>query len=300
MKNRNFGIEIEMTGITKEKAANAIAAAIGGPVLRTGFGGKYKVVTTDGREWKIVNDGSIRAERKANGQTIYETSDYSVEVVSPILTYANDIEALQTIVRALRKAGDHTNDSCGIHVHVDGEGHTVATLKNWINLMASKGELLYKALKVELRRTSYCKLVDCRLVEAVQAKRPKTLKALEDIWYARYGYEGRSEHYHESRYHILNLHSFFHGVGTVEIRGFNSTLHAGEIRSYVALTLAMDEQARTQKAMSSRKPQTDNEKFAMRTWLNRIGLIGDEYKACREHLTKSLDGCAAWRHGRAA
>jgi hypothetical protein len=38
----------------------------------------------------------------------------------------------------------------------------------------------------------------------------------------------------------------------------------------------------------------------MRTYLNRIGFIGDEFKNCREHLTKHLSGDAAFRFGRAA
>ena len=35
----------------------------------------------------------------------------------------------------------------------------------------------------------------------------------------------------------------------------------------------------------------------MRTYLNRIGLIGDDFKSCRKHLYKHLDGVAAWRYG---
>ena len=62
----------------------------------------------------------------------------------------------------------------------------------------------------------------------------------------------------------------------------------------------MNHQALTQKSASSKKPQTDNPKFAMRTWLNRIGLIGDDYKNCREHLCKHLEGSAARRFPRAA
>jgi len=38
----------------------------------------------------------------------------------------------------------------------------------------------------------------------------------------------------------------------------------------------------------------------MRTWLNRIGFIGEEFKNCREHLIKHLRGSAAWRFQRAA
>ena len=38
----------------------------------------------------------------------------------------------------------------------------------------------------------------------------------------------------------------------------------------------------------------------MRTWLLRLGFIGDEFKTARELLTKRLDGDAAFRSGRAA
>jgi len=38
----------------------------------------------------------------------------------------------------------------------------------------------------------------------------------------------------------------------------------------------------------------------MRTYLNRIGLIGEEFENCREHLCKHLDGNAAWRFRMAA
>ena len=107
----------------------------------------------------------------------------------------------------------------------------------------------------------------------------------------------RQGHYHTSRYHFLNLHSFFHGNHTVELRGFNSTLHAGKIRAYIVLALALNHQALTQKSASYRKVQEENEKFAMRVWLNRIGFIGDEFKSCREHLYQHLDGNAAWRYG---
>jgi len=38
----------------------------------------------------------------------------------------------------------------------------------------------------------------------------------------------------------------------------------------------------------------------MRTWLLRLGFIGDEFKTARELLTKRLDGDAAFRSGRTA
>jgi hypothetical protein len=162
--------------------------------------------------------------------------------------------------------------------------------------VASHNDLFYKALQIPSERMQYCKKMDAYLVERLNRQKPTTFQQIESIWYQ--GYRGsQSAHYHESRYHFLNLHSFFTGNHTVELRGFNSELHAGKIRAYIVLALALNNQALTQKSASSRKVQEENEKFAMRVYLNRIGFIGDEYKSCREHLYQHLDGNAAWRYG---
>ena len=296
MLSARFGIEIEFTGITRTAAARVAEKHLHGTFTDGGTYYDAKLVTApDGRVWKFMSDGSIHKEKKENGRkTAVNNGAYSVELVTPILTYREDIETLQGLVRALRKAGAFANNSCGIHIHLDGANHTVRSIRNFINIIASKNDLFYKALAIEPYRMEYCKKMDSALVEKVQIRRPKTFVALENIWYEGYG-ENRSQHYHNSRYHFLNLHSFFNGHHTVELRGFNSTLHAGEIRSYIVLALALNHQALTQTCASSKKPQVENEKFAMRTYLCRLGLNGDEFEACREHLTKHLDGNAAWR-----
>lgn len=298
MLNTRFGIEIEFTGITRRKACEIVAKYFGTNENYAGtYYDAYEAKQPDGRKWKIMYDGSIRRQKKENGRTIgVEETEYSVELVSPILTYKEDIDNLQEIVRLLRKAGGFANSSCGIHIHLDGARHTVKSIRNFVNIIASKNDLFYKALQIKEDRMRFCKKMDEHLVERINRKKPKTMKQLEDIWYEGY-WESRSRHYHESRYHFLNLHSFFSGHHTVELRGFNSELHAGKIRSYIVLALALNHQALTQKGASSKKPQIENEKFAMRTYLNRIGMIGDDYKNCREHLTKALTGSSAWRHG---
>ena len=115
-----------------------------------------------------------------------------------------------------------------------------------------------------------------------------------DIWYIQAPF-GRDEHYNNSRYHGLNLHATF-TKGTVEFRLFNGTLHAGEIKAYIQFCLAVAHQALTQKKASARKTETDNEKYAFRCWMLRLGLIGDEFKTCRLHMLKHLAGNSAWRN----
>jgi hypothetical protein len=298
----NFGIEIEMTGITRKKAAKVVADHLEGTIEEVhDYYKTLKITERDGRVWKIMYDGSIKCQKKTGGQKVSASSEYSVELVSPILTYERDMESLQEMVRKLRKAGafSEQQNCTGIHIHLDGRDHTPRSIRNFMNIIYSRNDLLYDALQIEQRRMHYCKKMDESLVQKLNRRKPTTLKQIEDIWYQGYG-DRRERHYHESRYHFLNLHSLFNGCGTVELRGFNGTLHAGKIRSYVALSLAMNHQALTQKSASSKKPQVENPKFSMRTWLNRIGFIGDDFKNCREHLCKHLDGSAAWRFRTAA
>ncbi len=296
MFSSKFGIEIEFTGITRNRAAEIAAEYLGGNVSTTGdYYGTHRITAPDGRVWKFMSDGSINCQRKENRQIVSAGNDYSVELVSPILTYHEDIESVQELVRRLRGAGGFANKSCGIHIHLDGSNHTPRSIRNFVNIIASKNDLFYKALQIAPERMNYCKKMDAYLVEKMNRVKPRSFSQIESIWYEGYS-ESRSQHYHNSRYHFLNLHSFFTGNHTVELRGFNSALHAGKIRAYIVLALALNHQALTQKSASSRKVQTENEKFAMRVFLNRIGFIGDEFKNCREHLYQHLDGNAAWRY----
>ena len=132
---------------------------------------------------------------------------------------------------------------------------------------------------------------------------------LADIWYGSHNANyGRSHHYNDSRYHMLNYHATF-TKGTVEFRLFQfdapsgdrrGGLHAGQLKSYIQLCLALSQMAKTVKTASPKPQQNENPKYAMRTWLLRLGFIGDEFKTAREILTKRLAGDTAFRRGRAA
>ncbi len=278
-----------MTGITRAAAARVIVGYFQTTATHTGGAyDTYVVRDRSDRQWKLVSDSSIQLQSSSGGRS---SKEYSVEFVSPICVY-EDIETIQELIRKLRAAGAMVNSSCGIHVHVDASTHTVQTLRNIVNIMAAKEDLLYKALQIEVSRERYCKKADTRFLDEINERRPKTMAELESIWYN--GASGRYTHYDHSRYHALNLHSVFNR-GTIEFRLFNSTLHAGEIKSYIQLCLAISHQALIQKSASRNRTQSTNEKYTFRTWLLRLGLIGDEFKTARHHLLKNLEGNIAWR-----
>ena len=289
MKTQNWGIEIEMTGITRATAAKVIAGCFHTTATHVGGGyDTYTIRDPEDRTWKIVRDSSIEC---VNRQGERASQLYSVEFVSPICQY-DDIEVLQNLVRALRNAGAKVNGRCGIHVHVDASNHTPKTLRNIVNIMASKEDLLYKALDVNVRREHYCEKADTKFLDEINKRPPLSMDQVREMWYEG---EDRSHiHYDDSRYRGLNLHSVFQ-KGTVEFRLFNSTLHAGKVKSYVQLALAISHQALIQKRAMRNKTHSSNEKYTFRTWLLRLGMIGDEFKTARTHLLKNLEGNIAWK-----
>lgn len=294
MRTQKFGIEIEMTGITREKAAKVIAEYFGTESFYIGtYYETYGAKDRQGRTWKATYDSSIIAQKKERGRTVSANENYKCEIVSPILTY-EDMADLQEIVRKLRHSGAFVNSQCGIHIHVDASRYTPQTLRNLVNIIASKEDILYKALQIDPARLRWCKKTNERLLETINRKKPQTMEALKDIWYAGSS-RGRNEHYNDTRYHGLNLHATF-TKGTVEFRLFNSTTHAGEIKAYIQFCLAVSHQALTQKKASARRTVTDNEKYAFRCWMLRLGLSGDEFKTCRLHFLKHLEGNSAWRN----
>jgi hypothetical protein len=67
-KTTRFGIEIEMTGITRKDAAQAAQTVLGGTLAYGGsYYDTYELKTFDGRTWKFTYDGSIRCETKTRG-----------------------------------------------------------------------------------------------------------------------------------------------------------------------------------------------------------------------------------------
>jgi hypothetical protein len=161
-------------------------------------------------------------------------------------------------------------------------------------------DLLVAALAVRSPRLErYTRKVDAAFIATIEAKRPRTLEALNAAWYG--APTARPEHYHPSRYHGLNLHSVWYR-GTIEFRYFEGTLHAGKVKAYVQLCLALAHKGLTARSARARKRESSvtTMKYDFRVFLLRLGLIGAEFKTARLHLLAHLKGSAAWKHTRPA
>ena len=281
MKNQTIGVEVEMNSIKRSKAAKIAADFFGtGRYENTASRNGYMTWSAwdgEGREWKFQRDVSISGP-----------DDEKCEMVTPI----------------------DASRGCGVHIHIGANGHTPQTLRNLANIMASHESLIAEALKLDrYRMDRYCRTVDPNFLQAVNRKKPKTMSQLADIWYTSQGASyGRTQHYNDSRYHMLNYHATF-TKGTIEFRLFQfdeptaerrGGIHAGQLKSYIQLCLALSQMAKDVRTASPKPQQNENPKYAMRTWLLRLGFIGEEFATARDFLTRNLSGDTAFRHGRAA
>lgn len=306
MKSQTFGVEIEMNHITRDKAANVVAKYFGTEdTVHFDGGGVYQIWSckdTKGRKWQFERDGSIVGP-----------DNQKCEMVTPILTY-DDMDDLQEIVRLLRHAGAVSNpkQDCGVHIHIGAKGMTPQQIRNLVNLMASHEQIIARALKLDsFRLGRWCKTVDPRFLKAINEKKPDTMEKLADVWYRSQDCNiGRSQHYNDSRYHMVNLHATF-TKGTIEFRLFQfdnpgvtldgkryrGGLHAGQLKSYIQFCLAICDRAKKVKHASYKPLVSQNDKYTMRVWLLHLGFIGDEFKTARDILTRNLTGNAAHRYG---
>jgi hypothetical protein len=277
MRANTFGVEIEFVGIGRGAAGLAIAAAVGG-VVSSVHDDEPTVTLPDGRAWKLVRDGSLSASLAG-------------EAVSPICKW-EDLEMVAKVARAIRAAGGRADSSCGIHVHVGAALLGPAGVGNVAKLVGAIEPLLRHALDVGTERSRYCRPLPASIVDRLSGWRPTSLDEVAVAWYGeRANSFRRTRKYDDSRYHGLNLHSVLYR-GTVEFRWFNGTLHAGKIKAYIHLALAMSGKAASARTLSSKVLPV--EKREMVKLLSVLGLVGEEFSSTRKHLL------AAWEPAGAA
>ena len=301
MKTQTFGVEIEFAKMTREQCAKLVRdyfiQKYGNDLgIDTYYDGRHLsnhvVIDHKGRKWQVYSDASLDR---------YENTG---ELVTPILNY-EDIEDLQNILRLMRENGAKSNAQygCGVHIHVGADigkegGHNPKSIRNLANIISSHQNIIKNAIDFTASRSSYCQVINAELVRRLNAQKPKTMEKLKEI---HYGVLGRDySHYSGTRYYFLNLHAIW-DKGTIEFRcfEFHKNMHAGELKAYIQLCLAMSSYAKlVRHCRPNDISRTENQKYTMNSWLKNLGLIGDEFKTARKMLTKRLSGDTAYRSGR--
>ncbi len=197
--NRKFGVELEMVGISREQAVQALRL-VGVSVQAEGYNHTIRC------HWKIVPDSSVRG---------------GFEVVSPVLQGEEGLEQLRAVTTALDDMGGSVNRTCGFHVHFDAADLSVDHIRTIVTRYAAH-EAEIDAFMPPSRRgntNSYCRSV----IELAQSASFRNATTLRELVEAQSG-----------RYFKVNLKSH-HVHGTVEFRQHSGTLNAPKAVNWVRL-----------------------------------------------------------------
>jgi len=79
---------------------------------------------------------------------------------------------------------------------------------------------------------------------------------------------------------------------------FTLTGASGEIDAYLRFVTAICQMAKRQKRVTTTEREVENDKFAFRVFLVRLGFVGPEFKVARKILLRNLTGNSSWKSGR--
>lgn len=214
-------------------------------------------VETIGEIYKIDRHGII---------TTHDGTEVSLdEVIGRPPTEEQDIR-IESVIQNLEN----------LEISLPMDGHSGATLKNIVNMISSKQHLIMKSLGIEDH------IMDETFAEDLSQKTTVTLEefetALDEL--------GKERCSGITFYFEKNICTL-----TVPI----DKLDYDKISALAVLVNQIDECARNQKRTSFKAVQEDNPKFALRTWLIRLGMKGSDYKDARRVLLQNLEGNGAFR-----
>lgn len=177
--------------------------------------------------------------------------------------------------RAIAVNGD-TQAFDSIEVKFPLEGHSALSLRNLINMIYSKQNLIMQAFKTEVP------FMDDSFAEDLSKEKISTL---ED-------FKATFENLGADRCPGL---TFDFGEETLTFKLGRINPDQDIINAFTEFTALINTLSKTLKRASFKQTQEENPKYALRTWLIRLGMNGEKYKATRKVMLAHLGGSAAFR-----
>lgn len=208
----------------------------------------------------------------------YEIGSYTVDKEGTLTV--EEADADKDMLRLLIDEGWVTGhlpqdekESVLVEIAFPMEDHTGTSLRNLVNLVYSRGELISKAVSGKF--SSSLALVHALAEVGAQAEKEEILAVLRE--------------------HADSLIGIRMKKDKVVFCGFPADADSDYVSTFLHLAEGMNRMALEQKRIQAKTVDTNNEKYALRIWLLRIGLGGKEYKADRKRLMNHLSGHTAFR-----
>ncbi|ADL50613.1 amidoligase family protein [Clostridium cellulovorans] len=193
-----------------------------------------------------------------------------------IITPTYEIEETSEVIELYSKIAEAGAESIEIEIKLSMNGHRGISLKNLINIISSKQSLIKKALGIErniVEQDFIEGINNVRLIEIEDFKRSALEIGVDKC-------EGISFDFEEE---------------AIGFKFFKEKAEPQDLFAYLQLTQALNDNAKTLRHSSPKTTETNNEKYTFRTWLLRLGFIGNRYKESRSQLLRHLSGNSAFR-----
>ena len=191
-----------------------------------------------------------------------------------------DDATIQKVVEALWEAGytaEEDPEPVELTVSLPTRDHNANSLRNLVNLIFTRAGLINKALGSGFA-------AEQGLVDALSGR--EELRTAADFCKALAAYEDE----HGPALTGITI--------TPEVISFSSLPENADpehMKAFTELVAMMNQQALTQKRIQAKAVNWENEKYALRIWLTRLGMNGAAYKTTRKILMENLFGHSAFR-----
>ena len=255
----------------------------------------YNVTGSDRKQMVsiITRETGVKATYKGMPSMAYCIDGITIEKDGTMVWDENtDAATIQKIIDALAAAGfEGTGETpqpveapapqeaepVELTVSLPLTRHTGASLRNLINLVYTRASLLNKALGTSFR-------VEQGLTDSLQDD--ACILTVESLLGAVAAYEDE---------HGKVLDGITITPEEISFTSLPETTEPERLRAFTELVAMMNKQAIEQKRVQAKAVNEENEKYALRIWLTRLGMNGPEFKTTRKVLMENLTGHTAFR-----
>ncbi len=222
--------------------------------------------------YTVERNGDLVVEDRELDETLIQTL-LSEGLITEEIREEDCVEGTMATVAEADPARTAENvEQDGLTISLPMTRHTADSLRRLVNLIYSRGPLLSKA-------TGGSFGADKDLITALDdAGAVITAEAFIELVDGHGGLTGLS-----------------FADGKVSFTGFPLTDDPSRNAAFQQIACLINKHVLEQKRIQAKVVNDDNEKYAFRIWLLRIGMNGDEYKASRKILMENLSGHTAFR-----
>lgn len=212
-------------------------------------------------------------------EIITEDETYTIDREGKITTADGKKIELEEALNGTKRLEEEPTEINEVKVVIPMEDHTGITLRNLVNMIYSKQPLIKKAFDITeniIEEDFALGINEAKITQLEDFK-----EALDNLG--------------EEKCPGIR---FDFGENTITFKFLKGKWNVEKIETYSNFVAILNQKAKDLKRVSPKVKPTDNEKYTFRTWLLRLGFIGDEYKQTRKVLLQNLSGNSAFRRGR--